>query len=144
MRLDKSYNRRLQGFDALLRMRWSTERECWVLERKYRRASWSIGAVVSDDAAIQLRDGYLELGTYPARELPHVDRLIQYLGWADTWRHGLKPEQFADAYEQNAEVKTAAKEAKIRRHLRDRASSTYDDVAALTGSRSYARHTGFR
>ena len=144
MRLDRKYNRRLQAFDSLLRVRWSTERELWVLERRYRRAQWSIGAVVTDDAAIQLRDGYLELGTYPARELPPVDRLTQYLGWVDTWRYGLRPDQFADKYEQHHEVRAEAKEAKIKRHLRDRASSTWDDVAPLMGSRSYARHTGFR
>ena len=140
MRLDKSYNARLQRFDGLLRMRWSTERELWVLERKYRRAAWSIGAVVADDAAIQLRDGYLELGTYEPRALPHVDRLIQYLGWADTWRYGLRPEQFAETYEQHHEVKAEQKEAKVQRHLRDRASDTWDDVASLMGSRSYPKH----
>jgi hypothetical protein len=145
MRLAPSYNRRLQGFDALLRMRWSAARECWVLERKYRRASWSINtATLTDDAAIQLRDGFMELSTYPARGLPHIERLIQYLGRMDTWRHGYSPEGFADTYEQHHEVQAEAKERHIQRHLKDRASDTYDEVVAMNGSRSFPRHTGFR
>lgn len=115
------------------------------MERQYRRAAWSIApGTLDDDAYIQVRDGYLLLSTYAPRELPHIDRLILHLGWADTWRHGYSPEQFADAYEQHQEVKEETRERSVQRGFRDRASDTYEDAVALLGSRSYGKHTGFR
>lgn len=144
MTLPRHYNRRLQRFDPLLRMRWSAQEEHWVLERKYRWARDLDPSGLDLETYVQARDGYLTLSTYPPRELPQIDRLILHLGWADTWRHGYSPEQFADVYEQHQEVRDAARERAVQRHFRDRASDTWEDVASLTGARSYARHTGYR
>ena len=145
MTLPKHYNRRLQRFDPLLRMRWSASLDQWVLERQYRRAMWSLTpGTLTDESYIQLRDGYSTLGTYEPRALPHIDRLIRYLGEMDTWRTGLSAEQFANTYEDRSRYKEEDRNRRVHRDFRDRASSTWDDVAALQGSRSYARHTGFR
>ena len=145
MNLPKDYNKKLQRWDDMLRMRWSQQLERWVLERKYRRALWSLTpGTLTDEAFLQMRDGYTTLGTYDPRELPNIDRLILHLGWADTWRTGLSPEQYADTYEDNSRYKEEARNGRVKRHLRDRASSTWDDVTALTGAKSYAKHTGFR
>jgi hypothetical protein len=136
--LPRGYNRRLQRFDPLLRMCWSSERECWLLERKISRGSLLDPAIIrSQDTYRQMREGYCTLGIYPPRGLPAADRLVAYLQRVDTWNMDRSAEQIADVMDE----KDASRRAAIVRHQRDEfaaiGSDAYDTYAGMSGARSY-------
>lgn len=92
MPLPTSYNRRLARFDPELRVRWSSRRRLWLLERRARYQRLPVDprryGFAEHDTMIQMRDGYFALGEYQPRDLPTVDRLIAYLRSQDTRRQG--------------------------------------------------------
>jgi hypothetical protein len=88
----RRYNDRLTRFDRDLRVRYSPRRARFLLERRASYARLTIDPDLygraEHDTVQQLRDGYFELGSYPAAELPRVDRLIAYLQTQDVWHRG--------------------------------------------------------
>ena len=138
MELPRGYQKRLQRSDSLLRMRWSEPSWRWFLERKATYARADIDpAGLAPDTYIQRRDGYLTLWTYGPRDLPTIDRLLQVLGWGDTWRMG-----GANAVSSELEANESRREdvaaAWDRRNTEDRTSDYYDQYVAEQGARSYA------
>ena len=138
MRLPRSYNRRLQRADPLLRMRWSEERECWLLERKISRGVLPNPATIrSRDTYQQMRDGYSTLGIYPPRQIPGVDRLVAYLQRVDTWKMGRTPDQIADRLDEADAGSRAAIQRYQRGEIEAIAHDSYDAYASMSGARSY-------
>lgn len=134
----KNYNRKLQAFDSQLRVRWSEDRERWLIERRagYRRLDLN-PASMSRETYIQRRDGYFTLGFYPPRELPPIDRLIAHLQRMDTWRPGLTADSIANQLDADDHYGRERREAKIREGFRDTASTLYDDAHRFWGTRVY-------
>lgn len=115
-------------------MRWSNEREEWLLERRFMR---SVAAGLTpdpfSDAAIQARDGYLELGSYGPRELPTLDRLVAHLKWADTWNMGMSAEAIADHMDVEWVAAERARARKFRELVGEAASDSWDSLGWREG-----------
>ena len=135
MTLPKGYDKRLRLFDPLLRMRWSQQREEWILERKCARPIHQGFIEAWSDAAIQNRDGYFELGSYAPRELPNIDRLLNYLRWADTWNMGEDADTIADHMDKRWIDAQRRRKAHFRDEMGARAGEAYDTLAWQSGAR---------
>lgn len=144
MELPRGYNKRLQKFDELLRMRWSPSQEVWLLERQYARRNDARVNGTSNvqfiepfsDSWIQLRDGYMGIGEYPARELPNIDRLINCLRWSDTWNMGMDADAIADYMDVEWVAQRRRASANFRDEVGNRASEAYDTLKWRDGSRA--------
>lgn len=140
MNLAPGYNWRLRRYNPDLRVRWSPSREVWLLESRarYRRA---INPALYDehenDTFRQVADGYFTLGIYQPRDLPTVDRLIDYLKSQDTWALGKTAEQIADELDADYE----ARRAKRRRDAVDdaghMAGEYHDALKVQAGERAF-------
>lgn len=122
MNLPTHYNKRLQRAYPELRMRWSDVRECWLLEQRayYARLDINPEKYPRDalDTFIQHRDGYFLTGMYAPRDLPNVDRLIQFLYAHDVRRMDLGGGSDADRAARLADMydaRDAAYRAKLKR-----------------------------
>lgn len=134
MELPRGYNRGLRRFDPDLRMRWSGEREEWLLERKFARSvAPGVAANAFSDAAIQARDGYLELGSYGPRELPSLDRLVAHLRWADTWNMGMNANDIADHMDREWVAAERTRARKFRELVGEAASDSWDSLGWREG-----------
>lgn len=144
MELPRNYNRTLQRTHPRVRLRWSDARECWLVEQQIGRAKLPLPYKgIHPDTARCLNDGYREIGRYPARELPPVDRLVRYLNCMspERWKSG---DELADHLDMVDSLATDRKNARIRRHFNDRSADAYDDFARAEGSRSFARSNAAR
>jgi len=124
MDLPRGYNKTLQRAFPDCRMRWSNASEEWLLERRANYARLDIdpskypaGAV---DTFIQRRDGYYEAGSFAARNLPDVNRLVAFLRLMDPRNLDVdldNPEAhniIADRIEAREQAEEAAKYASTR------------------------------
>lgn len=77
----------LQRYDPALRVVWSDQRECWLIERRVGRAKPSLpGAFADADEYLAARDGYAILFEVD-REC--LDSRVLYSLWdSDIWRQG--------------------------------------------------------
>lgn len=144
MRLPSTYDRRLRAYDRDLRIRWSDRRARFLLER---RASYGRLSIDPDlygreehDTVRQLRDGYFELGSYPPRELPPVDRLIAYLQTQDSWHRGDQDldrlaNAIADELDADHQKRQAASEAAHTADVGDRAGDLWESQQWKAGLR---------
>lgn len=133
MRLPPTYNARLQRYDRDLRVRWSSRRQQWLLERKARYERLTVNpdlyAPHEHDTVVQMREGYAELGSYPARELPRVDRLIAYLQSQDVWRRGDQDlDRLAHAVADELDAAYAEREQQQRAAIDSDVSDGLDEV----------------
>jgi hypothetical protein len=131
MRLRPGYNERLRRFDADLRVRWSSRRRVWLLERRARYPRLPVDPArygyAEHDTVVQMRDGYFSLGEYQARDLPSVDHLIAYLRAQDSRRRGDQNfEALAEALANDLDAQESARGERVRQ-------SALADVAARSG-----------
>jgi len=77
--------RELAAFDPDLRIRWSTQYERWMVERRVRRAlhPGTIKCEDWDDDVIRARDGYLLVGTVSPHGLSRT--ILEKLKASDLW-----------------------------------------------------------
>lgn len=141
MNLPPAYNRRLQRYNADLRVRWSSTREVWLLESRarYRRADVDPDAYGDreHDTFRQLADGYFTLGIYQPRELPPVDRLIAYLKSQDTWALGKTAEQIADELDADYETRREKRRRDAVDDAGHMAGEYHDALKVQAGERAF-------
>ena len=82
-----SFVKQLTGYDRALRVLWSPTRECWLIERKVRRARPSTYFDSPDpDVCRRARDGYIHVGNVAPGMLD--ERVLVTLWQNDMWAHG--------------------------------------------------------
>lgn len=84
---DPAFVKQLKSYDRDLRVVWSPSKECWLIERKVRRARlWYGGESHDPDVKRRYLDGYIHVGNVAPRLLD--ERVILNLWKNDMWAHG--------------------------------------------------------
>lgn len=145
----------LKNYDALLRLRFSLERKCWLLERKCeKRFLKKPVKYISDgnkgeievqlshdsDAFVQFHDGYTDLRLAIPNPLPAVDILMENLYRSDTSRHG---KYYIRRLEEQFEKEEQRREMHANAHFRDLSSHAWHEVN-MAGSRDLRTMKNFK
>ena len=78
---------KITSYDPALRVVWSPSRECWLIERRVRRARlWYGGESPDPDVKRRYLDGYIHVGNVAPRLLD--ERVLLNLWKNDMWRQG--------------------------------------------------------
>jgi hypothetical protein len=148
MRLPANYNRRLQRTFPDMRVRWSNQQECWLLEGRANYTRIDVDPekypVEAIDTFVQHRDGYFQFDRIAPNGLPPVDRLIAALCANDTQRMDLGPgddiargARLAEQYEQRDAGRREAEAHTHRYDVRSAAKELYEDLAREEGRRVF-------
>mgnify|MGYP001577194306 FL=1 len=78
---------KIKSYDPALRVVWSPLKECWLIERRVRRARlWYGGESQDPDVKRRYLDGYIHVGNVAPRLLD--ERVLLNLWKNDMWAHG--------------------------------------------------------
>ena len=82
-----AFVKKLRAYDPDLRVRWSPTKECWLLERRVRRArTWYGGESPDPDVKRRYLDGYVHVGSVAPRGLNEL--VLLHLWHNDMWTQG--------------------------------------------------------
>ena len=132
--LIREVERTLQGYDPLLRIRYSKERERWSVERKVTRGRFADNPHhYESDRYYHVRDGYIPVGYLPPRSeffSGEVEGILQSLYEGDLYRVG-GAEKMSDKLDLEYEREQERIDRDIRSENEALAGESYEDLAWL-------------
>lgn len=129
----KDLDRRLKHFDSALRVRWSTPKGRWVVERKVSKGFFNMNRPCSydSDRFRHITDGYIHVGDLtPQQEFQtqEVNLILKNLYDNDVWRFG-GADKLSDILDEEYAREQARLDREISNENQELAGEAYEDIA---------------